>query len=747
MALRLKIGGKIILSALAVFAVGILAILLVTLRLSSQTLIVELHTEGDVRAAMYANEVRAKLERLADTPRTLAAAFEGMVVSGRPDRKAALAMLLQNLQNNPELLGSWTVWEPDAFDGKDAQWVNAPGHDASGRFVSVYSRGTGAIQLDPNIDYEKPGPGDYYLVPKKTGDETIFEPYYYSYTGNKADELFITSIVVPIKIAGVFKGVVGVDIAVSSFADYVSSIKPIEGSYGILTSNLGTRLYHPTKDLIGKPIGDDVADVATRDAFRAAILAGKPFNLTKTSSVTHAITYQTYAAIPIGDTKTPWSLGVVMPETLLSQTVTRLSTVIVLVALASGFLVFLALFFLIRGIAKPIERVAEANEHMARGDFTLADMDTALLTKVARRRDEIGAASKAIDVMIASVSKVVASVQSGASQVIAGAGQVSATAISLSQGTTRQASAAEEVSASMEEMGANIRQSAESAMATEKISLKTSADAEQGGAAVRAAVEAMREIAQKIGIIEEIARQTNLLALNAAIEAARAGEAGKGFAVVASEVRKLAERSQKAAADITTLAATSTEKAARAGSLIDDIVPDIKKTAGLIQEIASSGREQTQGVDQINKALLQLDEVIQHNASASEELASMAEELTGQARTMGDTIGFFKVHGTDEGDRDRPSTGARREASTRSAGTVAPPAKTGAAAKPSPVPRIGEASKHGIVPRGGTMTTRISRPSEPKEAEVAVTFRGSLHSTAFSGKVESIHVSGAIYGP
>lgn len=649
MKLRLKIGGKIILSALAVFALGIAAILVVTIRLASSSFIAELHTEGDVRAAMYANEVRARLERLADTPRTLAASFEAMVSSGRPDRKAALAMLLQNLENNPDLLGSWTVWEPQAFDGQDAKWINAPGHDATGRFVSVYSRGTGKIQLDPNIDYEKPGAGDYYLVPKRTGDETVFEPYYYSYTGNKSDELFITSIVVPVKIGGVFKGVVGIDLAISSFADFAKAIKPMEESYGILVSNSGTRLYHPLKERIGKIVGDDITDQAIRDGLRAAIAQGKPFNLTKISSVTGDRTYQTYAPISIGDAKTPWSLGVVLPETLLERTVWRLSLIIILVAVASGLLVALALFFVIRSIAKPIERVAEANEHMAKGDFALEGMDVGLLKKVAARTDEVGAASRAIEEMISSVSGVVGSVQAGARQVVTGASQVSATAVALSQGTTRQASAAEEVSASMEEMGANIRQSAESALATEKLSLKTSVDAEQGGTAVNEAVNAMREIAQKIGIIEEIARQTNLLALNAAIEAARAGEAGKGFAVVASEVRKLAERSQVAAGDITTLAAMSTDKAARAGGLIASIVPDIKKTAGLVQEIASASREQTQGVDQISKALLQLDEVIQQNASASEELASMAEELSGQARSMSDTVAFFKLKDAADG--------------------------------------------------------------------------------------------------
>jgi methyl-accepting chemotaxis protein len=197
-------------------------------------------------------------------------------------------------------------------------------------------------------------------------------------------------------------------------------------------------------------------------------------------------------------------------------------------------------------------------------------------------------------------------------------------------------------------MDATIKQNSDNASATEGIAAKSARDAEEGSRVVSASVSAMGEIAGKISIIEEIARQTNLLALNAAIEAARAGESGKGFAVVASEVRKLAERSQKASAEITNLSKTTVDMSQEAGRIISAIVPDIRKTSELVQEIASASREQSSGADQIGKAMVQLDTVIQQNASASEEMAAMAEELSGQAQQLSTAIAFFKLEGADQ---------------------------------------------------------------------------------------------------
>jgi PAS domain S-box-containing protein len=261
----------------------------------------------------------------------------------------------------------------------------------------------------------------------------------------------------------------------------------------------------------------------------------------------------------------------------------------------------------------------------------------------AEREDEIGLLVETVNKTVATLKEIVSSVQDAADNVASGSQQLSAGSEELSQGTTEQAAAAEQASSSIEEMNATIKQNADNAFQTEKIAIQSSAEATESGKAVIEAVAAMKDIAGKISIIEEIARQTNLLALNAAIEAARAGEHGKGFAVVASEVRKLAERSQAAAGEIGTLSATSVEIAERAGSMLSKLVPAIHKTAELVQEISAASKEQAGGSDQIDAAIQQLNQVIQHNAGGAEEMSSTAEELSSQAQQLQGTISFFKV--------------------------------------------------------------------------------------------------------
>jgi methyl-accepting chemotaxis protein len=273
------------------------------------------------------------------------------------------------------------------------------------------------------------------------------------------------------------------------------------------------------------------------------------------------------------------------------------------------------------------------------------------------RRSDKDELMQALITMSARLSEVVSGVKASAENVATGSQAMNDSSMQLSQGASEQAAAAEEASSSIEQMVANIRQNADNALQTEKIAINAAEQTREGGDAVKETVSAMREIVEKINIIEEISRQTNLLALNAAIEAARAGEHGRGFAVVAAEVRKLAERSQVAAGEISELSASSVGVAEKAGTLLDKIVPDIQKTAELVQEIAAASREQDVGSEQINRAIQNLDQIIQQNAASAEEMASTSEELSSQSEQLRSTMGFFTLNASAD-DTFRTRTGA-----------------------------------------------------------------------------------------
>jgi len=630
----MKIGKKLM------FAVSILVVIAITVLSFIISIQVKNLSEEDNRliaketSQHYGYLVRGEIEVALDEARALADVFGALINSKKDDfsRDAANVVLKNLIEKNKNFLGAYVLFEPNAFDGKDKDFINAIGHDQTGRFIPYWTRGgDGKGVVEALASYEVAGDGDYFQIPKKTKKETLIEPYIYAVQGK---DVLLTSLVVPImNSSGSFIGIAGLDIALSQLQAVIENMKigHFKNAYATLYSQSGIEVACANADHVGQ----SVTQTSDSKELVNHIHRNEDFEMERYSNFLKSDVLTRATVITFGDTGAKWMMTVNIPKDEIDEGINQLYWTIISVGIISVIIVIILVYFLSRSISLPLEKAVQVVQNVSQGDLTTSiTVDS---------KDEIGILMGAMKGMVEKLRDVVGNVNNGADNVSAGSSQLSSTAQQLSQGATEQASSVEETSASMEEMGSNIQQNADNSQQTEKISSGAAKDAQVSGEAVAEAVVAMKEIATKISIIEEIARQTNLLALNAAIEAARAGEHGKGFAVVAAEVRKLAERSQNAAGEISELSATSVLVAEKAGEMLSKLVPDIEKTAELVQEISASSVEQNSGVAQISKAIQQLDSVIQQNASATEEMASTSEELSSQAQQLQDTIAFFKL--------------------------------------------------------------------------------------------------------
>jgi len=509
-------------------------------------------------------------------------------------------------------------------------------------------------------------------------DYVVGEPVVSRDTGKS-----VTNIVHAVKGAdGKNRGLVGFQVDFMAFGEFIKKIKVGATGYAWLVDSEGLVLAHPDPALVMSfRILDSAKEGYSGLDALGAMMKDKPQAgglYSKKDGRQIVAIYMTVAGTP------DWRIILSVPLSEIMETsnsVVRL----MLVILAAGILVSVLVAFLIaRNISRPVNTIGKGLDLIAAGDLSLTGLDAGYTKSLVARGDELGAMSLSLDAMVSKLTETATQIQTASAQVSDGSRELSTTAQTLSQGSNEQAASVEEISASTEELASTIKQNADNTAEADALARRVEKSADSSGAAVRKTAQTMQSIAQKIGIIEEIARQTNLLALNAAIEAARAGEAGKGFAVVASEVRKLAERSQTAALEIVELTRTSVEVASEAGARLEELLPDIKKTADLIQEIAAASREQASGSEQISRGIQQMDIVVQQNAGASETLAATAEELASQAAMLVEAVSFFRLAAA------KPAVASPDTIPVR---TAAKPARAAPAARATPAAR-------GITPRG-----------------------------------------------
>ncbi len=605
-------------------------------------------------AQFQAQRVATKLEKALQSTRTLADGIGALRKQGAISRTQVDALLAGALAGS-DYVGVWTAWEPNAFDGRDSAYVNAPAHDATGRYLPYWRRDAeGKIGVEVLVDYDKPGAGDYYLLAKQQRSPTVLDPYEYSVGGKT---ILMTSLVTPILEGDQFLGVTGVDIALSDLQTHIGAIRVYDEGYASLLSNQGLYVGDRNAALVGKPLAISDAAPSLLPAIRQGELWVQEDGR---DPDTQAAVTRVFVPVQLQGVRTPWSLGLSIPTARMLEQVQSMRYQALALGLGSAVLVIVLVGWLVnRMVLRPLggepEAAAEMAAQVAQGDFSHP-------LQVPRNDDHSVIAK--LTQMQRSLSQVVLNVRNSAQGVALASAEISQGNLDLSQRTESQASALEQTAASMEQLNATVQQNAARSRQASELATSAVQVVGQSGEAMTQMLQTMhsistssRQIGEIIGVIDGIAFQTNILALNAAVEAARAGEQGRGFAVVASEVRALAGRSAEAAKQIKQLIAasvaqvdTGSQQAQQVGSTIEPVVQVIHQVAVLMAEVSSASTEQSAGVAQVGEAITHMDNSTQKNAALVEQMAAAAASLNGQAEELVRLVAVFRLQAAGASD-------------------------------------------------------------------------------------------------
>lgn len=641
---KMSLRARMLSVVVAMVALGFIVTVLVMVRQAASAQTEAAYDYVEALAVGEAESVAREAERARDAAHTLAQSFLGMR-AGIADRDTAVSMLQNVLAANPSFFSTWSVWEPNAFDGQDARFAQQPNHDGSGRFIPFWHRERDKLVMELLVDYDKPGAGDFYLLARDGGKEVVLDPY--AYTLANGQNVLMTSLVTPILHNGKALGVVGVDITMDTLQARVDEIKPYEIGYARLLTREGSFVSHPDKALIGtkedpqSPLGQ----LLQHEGVQGYTTDHDRFLQEKTYTVT--------VPVSIGGSRNVWTLAVTVPLSRVLAHVDAIRNTSLALGFASILIVSLILAWALeRLVIRPLggepAHAADIAMRISKGDLT---------STIAVRPQDESSMLNAMKNMQTQLMGVISGIRANSESVSSAATQIAQGNTDLSSRTEQQAASLQETAASLEELSVTVRQNADNAERANGLASSAAGMAGEGNAAVNAIVESMGEMtasSQKMGeiiaTIEGIAFQTNILALNAAVEAARAGEEGRGFAVVAGEVRTLAGRSSAAALEIkdliensVNLAQASTAKVQHANQIINRTSAAIGEVATIIKEIATASVQQSDGLGQINIAVSEMDSVTQQNAALVEEAAAAAASLQDQALQLAQAVAVFKV--------------------------------------------------------------------------------------------------------